>query len=161
MNARQGPPLVAIVMGSESDRPSMEAASKELDGLGIPYEIEVISAHRTPERLRAWAGGAAERGLRAIIAGAGGAAALPGAVASWTTVPVLGVPLPTSELKGVDALYAIVQMPAGVPVATFGIGTAGARNAAYFAAAMIGQLDPEVGRAYAEFRRRQAEGIRA
>jgi 5-(carboxyamino)imidazole ribonucleotide mutase len=161
VTAHQPAPVVAIVMGSESDRPIMEAASKELAKLGVSHEIKVISAHRTPELLRAWASGAAERGLRAIIAGAGAAAALPGAIASWTTVPVLGVPLPTSDLKGVDALYAIVQMPAGVPVATFAIGVAGARNAAFFAAAMVGQVDPEVRAGYEQFRRRQAEGIRA
>lgn len=132
---------VAIVMGSASDHETLRAAERALRSLEIPYEIAVVSAHRTPERMVGFAKTAAERGLRAIIAGAGGAAHLPGMIASLTTVPVLGVPIPAGELRGLDSLLSIVQMPAGVPTATFAIGEAGATNAALFAARMLAAED--------------------
>lgn len=135
-------PLVGVAMGSRSDWPTMEAACVRLDALGVPYETRVLSAHRTPDRMFAYAETAAERGLRAIIAGAGGAAHLPGMLASKTTVPVLGVPVQSKALNGLDSLLSIVQMPAGVPVATFAIGEAGAANAGLFAASLIATGDP-------------------
>lgn len=147
---------VAIVMGSESDRPTMQLAADILDALGVSTEVVVMSAHRTPEKVREYARTAKERGLRLIIAGAGMAAHLPGVIAAWTTLPVLGVPLPAGELRGQDALYSMVQMPSGVPVATFGIGNSGARNAAYFAASVLSLSDEEIGRNYEEFRKRQS-----
>ena len=150
--------MVAVVMGSQSDAPLMQEALDVLGELGIPYETAVMSAHRTPEKVRQFAQGAVERGIEVIIAGAGGAAHLPGVIAAWTALPVIGVPLPTSELRGVDALLAIVQMPAGVPVATVGIGPAGAKNAAYLAAQMLGLRHEAVRRAYEEHRRRLAGG---
>jgi 5-(carboxyamino)imidazole ribonucleotide mutase len=131
-------PLVAVVMGSKSDAEAMQPALDTLDGLGIDYEVSVISAHRTPEKARQFGLAARNNGVEVIIAAAGGAAHLPGVLASWTTVPVIGVPLATSELKGVDALYSIVQMPAGIPVACMAVGSAGAKNAAYLAAEILG-----------------------
>ena len=131
------PPLIGLVMGSDSDWPVLQAAARILKEHGLPYEAQVISAHRTPDLLFEYAASARERGLRAIIAGAGGAAHLPGMVAAKTTVPVLGVPIPTRHLKGMDSLLSIVQMPKGVPVATFAIGEAGAANAALFAVSLL------------------------
>ena len=131
------PPLVGIVMGSDSDWPVMQAAARMLDEFGVPYEARVVSAHRTPDLLFDYASTARSRGLAAIIAGAGGAAHLPGMLAAKTPVPVLGVPVPSKHLQGMDSLLAIVQMPRGVPVATFAIGEAGAANAALFAVAML------------------------
>lgn len=147
------PPKVGIVMGSQSDRPTMEAAAEVLAQLGVESEVVVISAHRTPERARQYAKTARARGIEVLIAGAGAAAHLPGVMAAWTTLPVIGVPLPGSELRGVDALLAIVQMPAGIPVATVAVGAAGAKNAAYLAAQILGLKYPEVAEAYAGYRR--------
>ena len=131
-------PLVAVVMGSQSDAEAMRPTLDILKELGIDYEISVISAHRTPEKARQYGLAARSRGIEVIIAAAGGAAHLPGVLAGWTTLPVIGVPLASSELKGIDALYSIVQMPAGIPVACMSVGTAGAKNAAYFAAEILG-----------------------
>lgn len=149
-------PRVAIVMGSESDRGYMSETEKLLGELGIPCRLDVMSAHRTPTKVHELASSARESGIDVIIAGAGGAAHLPGVIASWTTVPVIGVPLPTSDLNGLDALLAIVQMPAGVPVATVAVGKAGARNAAILAAQIIATGDETV-RAAVE-RHRQSIG---
>lgn len=137
-------PRVAIVMGSESDRPFMSETEKLLGDLGIPSRLDVMSAHRTPAKVHELAATAREQGIEVVIAGAGGAAHLPGVIASWTTLPVIGVPLPTSDLNGLDALLAIVQMPAGVPVATVAVGKAGARNAAILAAQIIATGDETV-----------------
>lgn len=134
--------LVGIVMGSESDRSKMEGAEEVLRELEVPYEIEVMSAHRTPDRVSEYAGNAAENGLKVMIAGAGMAAHLAGAVAARTTLPVIGVPLDGSPLLGLDALLATVQMPPGVPVATVAVGKAGAKNAGYLAAQIIALSDP-------------------
>ncbi len=123
-------PLVGIAMGSKSDAEAMQPALDALDQLGIEYEVSVISAHRTPEKARQYGMNARGRGLEVIIAGAGGAAHLPGVLASWTTIPVIGVPIPTSAIRGLDALLSIVQMPAGIPVACVALGSAGAKNAA-------------------------------
>lgn len=131
------PPLIGLVMGSDSDWPVLQAAALILKEHGVPYEAQVVSAHRTPDLLFEYAATARERGLRAIIAGAGGAAHLPGMVAAKTTLPVLGVPIPSRHLKGMDSLLSIVQMPKGVPVATFAIGEAGAANAALFAVSLL------------------------
>lgn len=149
-------PLVAVVMGSESDRPTMQLAADILNSLGVSNEVVVMSAHRTPEKVREYAATAQEKGIRLFIAGAGMAAHLPGVIAAWTTLPVIGVPLPAGELRGQDALYSMVQMPAGVPVATFGIGNSGARNAAYFAASVLALTDETIRAKYEEFRRRQS-----
>ena len=137
-------PLVGIVMGSESDRPTMQRCFEVLDGYGVPHEVVVRSAHRDPEGCREWATSAEARGLKVLIAAAGGAAHLPGVVAAWTDLPVVGVPVPTAHLGGQDSLYSIVQMPAGIPVATMAIGEAGARNAAWFAARILGLADAGV-----------------
>jgi len=145
-------PLVAVVMGSKSDTEAMQPALDVLKGLGIDYEVSVISAHRTPEKARQYGLSARSRGIEVIIAAAGGAAHLPGVLASWTTLPVIGVPLATSELKGIDALYAIVQMPAGIPVASMAIGTAGAKNAAYLAAEILGLKHDKIRQAYEKYR---------
>jgi len=136
------PPIVGLIMGSQSDWPTMRRAAAVLDQLGIGYEAKVVSAHRTPDLMADYARGAQGRGLRAIIAGAGGAAHLPGMVASWTALPVLGVPVQSRALQGMDSLLSIAQMPGGVPVATFAIGEAGAKNAALFAARMLATTDP-------------------
>jgi 5-(carboxyamino)imidazole ribonucleotide mutase len=151
-------PRVGVVMGSKSDAPTMQLTLDVLAEMGIEAEQVVVSAHRTPEKAREYGTTARARGLQVLIAGAGMAAALPGALASWTTLPVIGVPLPGSALNGVDALYAIVQMPAGVPVATVAIGNAGARNAAYLAAQIIGLHDERVRAAYDAYREKQAGG---
>lgn len=135
-------PLVGIVMGSQSDWPTMEGAAEVLAELGVPHEVRILSAHRTPDRMFAYAEAAADRGLRAIVAGAGGAAHLPGMLAAKTRVPVLGVPVKGWALDGLDSLYSIVQMPRGIPVATFAIGPAGAMNAGLFATATIAVTDP-------------------
>ncbi|HZV21902.1 MAG TPA: 5-(carboxyamino)imidazole ribonucleotide mutase [Hyphomicrobiales bacterium] len=135
-------PPVAIIMGSQSDWPIMKAAAAVLDELGVAYEARIVSAHRTPERLYAFARGAKASGVKVIIAGAGGAAHLPGMTAALTTLPVLGVPISTTALEGVDALYSIVQMPAGVPVGTLAIGEAGAFNAGLLAAQFLAVSDP-------------------
>ncbi|SNS49948.1 5-(carboxyamino)imidazole ribonucleotide mutase [Tropicimonas sediminicola] len=135
-------PKVGIIMGSQSDWPTMKEAAKILEELGVPFETKIVSAHRTPDRLWAYGKSAAERGLKAIVAGAGGAAHLPGMVASKTRVPVIGVPVQTRALSGVDSLYSIVQMPKGFPVATMAIGAAGAANGGLMAAAILANEDP-------------------
>jgi 5-(carboxyamino)imidazole ribonucleotide mutase len=149
-------PLVGVVMGSKSDWETLRHASETLEELGVPHEVRVVSAHRTPDLLFEYASGAEERGLVAIIAGAGGAAHLPGMLAAKTIVPVLGVPVHTQALAGVDSLLSIVQMPAGIPVATLAIGRAGAVNAALFAAAIAGKRD-----ALHAYRKRQTESVLA
>jgi 5-(carboxyamino)imidazole ribonucleotide mutase len=150
---------VGIIMGSQSDWETMQHASDTLDRLNISYETRIVSAHRTPERLYEYARTARSRGLRVIIAGAGGAAHLPGMVAALTPLPVLGVPIESGALKGVDSLLAIVQMPAGIPVATFAIGRAGAVNAALFAAAILGLSDAVAEQALDNWRHTQTQGV--
>jgi 5-(carboxyamino)imidazole ribonucleotide mutase len=150
---------IGIIMGSQSDWETMRHAAATLDRLGIPYETRIVSAHRTPDRLYDYARTARGRGLKAIIAGAGGAAHLPGMAAAMTTLPVLGVPVESRTLRGVDSLLSIVQMPAGVPVATFAIGQAGAVNAALFAAAILALSDPKTAAALTEWRRAQTEAV--
>ncbi|WP_168626417.1 MULTISPECIES: 5-(carboxyamino)imidazole ribonucleotide mutase [unclassified Cryobacterium] len=142
-------PLVAVVMGSDSDWSVMSAAAEVLDEFGVPYEVEVVSAHRTPEKMIRFGTDAAARGIRSIIAGAGGAAHLPGMLASVTTLPVIGVPVPLAKLDGLDSLLSIVQMPAGIPVATVSIG--GARNAGILAVRMLASGDPELTAQLADF----------
>ena len=149
-------PLVAVIMGSSSDWPTLRHASEVLTSFGIAHESRVVSAHRTPNAMAEFARSAEERGLRAIIAGAGGAAHLPGMVAAQTTVPVLGVPVQSRVLRGVDSLLSIVQMPAGVPVATLSIGESGAKNAALFAVAMLASDNPELRSRLQKFREEQA-----
>jgi 5-(carboxyamino)imidazole ribonucleotide mutase len=146
-------------MGSRSDWETMRHACAALSELGVPHEARVVSAHRTPERLFAYAKGAAGRGLKAIIAGAGGAAHLPGMVASLTALPVLGVPVESAAMKGQDSLLSIVQMPAGVPVATFAIGKAGAANAGLFAASLLALADPALAARLAAWREAQTRGV--
>ncbi|MDI6748759.1 MAG: 5-(carboxyamino)imidazole ribonucleotide mutase [Rhodocyclaceae bacterium] len=143
-------PLVGIVMGSDSDWPVMQAAAQVLDEFGVAYEAKVVSAHRTPDLLFDYAASAFDRGLKAIIAGAGGAAHLPGMLAAKTIVPILGVPVPSKHLNGLDSLLSIVQMPKGVPVATFAIGEAGAANAALTAIAILATADDTVGKELAK-----------
>ena len=155
----QGAPLVGIVMGSRSDWDTMQHAAAKLEALGVPHEVRVVSAHRTPDVLFDYAETAASRGLRAIIAGAGGAAHLPGMLAAKPAVPVLGVPVQSKALNGMDSLLSIVQMPAGIPVATFAIGNAGASNAALFAAAMLAADQPAIADALDAFRRKQTEDV--
>lgn len=150
--------LVAIVMGSKSDTGLMQECEALLDKLGIAHESQVMSAHRTPDKVREFASTAVERGIEVIIAAAGGAAALPGAVKAYTRLPVIGVPIPSSELRGVDSLYAIVQLPPGVPVATVAIGSWGARNAALLAAEILALGHEDVRAAYEDFRRAQSSG---
>ena len=152
-------PAIGIIMGSQSDWPTMQAASRILDQLGIPYEARIVSAHRTPDRLYDYAKSAEERGLKAIIAGAGGAAHLPGMAAAITRVPVLGVPVQSRALDGMDSLLSIVQMPGGVPVATFAIGEAGAKNAALFAAAMLATTDAALAGRLDDFRQQQTQNV--
>ena len=161
MTATAPSPLVGIVMGSRSDWETMRHAAQKLDALGVAYEVKVVSAHRTPDVLFAYADDAAARGLRAIIAGAGGAAHLPGMLASKTAVPVLGVPVQSKALNGMDSLLSIVQMPAGIPVATFAIGVAGAANAALFAAALLAPQHPGIAAALEAFRKRQTDEVMA
>jgi 5-(carboxyamino)imidazole ribonucleotide mutase len=151
--------LVGIIMGSASDWETMQAAAETLDRLGIAYEVRVVSAHRTPDLLFEYAHQARERGLEVLIAGAGGAAHLPGMAAAKTTLPVLGVPVQSKTLGGLDSLLSIVQMPAGVPVATFAIGTAGATNAALCAAAILANQHPAVQTALEAFREKQTAAV--
>ena len=157
----QQAPLVGVIMGSSSDWDTMQHATQLLDEFGVSYEARVVSAHRMPDDMFAYAESAVQRGLQAIIAGAGGAAHLPGMVAAKTTVPVLGVPVPGRHLQGVDSLHSIVQMPKGVPVATFAIGQAGAANAALFAVAMLANNDATLRQKLHDFRTRQTEAARA
>ncbi|TWI00223.1 5-(carboxyamino)imidazole ribonucleotide mutase [Luteimonas cucumeris] len=159
MSANPDHPLVGVVMGSRSDWETMQHAVQKLDMLGVPHEVRVVSAHRTPDVLFEYAASAAQRGLRAIIAGAGGAAHLPGMLAAKTAVPVLGVPVQSKALNGMDSLLSIVQMPAGIPVATFAIGNAGASNAALFAAAMLSAERMDIAAALAAFRQRQTDEV--
>jgi 5-(carboxyamino)imidazole ribonucleotide mutase len=154
-------PLVAIIMGSDSDWPVMKAAAAILDDFGVPYDARVVSAHRTPDLMFEFAENAAARGYRAIIAGAGGAAHLPGMVAAKTTLPVLGVPVPSKHLQGQDSLLSIVQMPRGIPVATFAIGEAGAANAGLFAVAQLATTDKTLADKLAAFRQLQSEKVLA
>jgi 5-(carboxyamino)imidazole ribonucleotide mutase len=153
--------LVGVIMGSQSDWDTMQHAADMLEALGIPFETCVVSAHRTPDRMFEYAEQAAGRGLQVIIAGAGGAAHLPGMVAAKTLVPVLGVPVPSKALGGMDSLLSIAQMPAGIPVGTLAIGAAGASNAALLAAAIIGNQFPEIRRALEHFRAERREAVLA
>ena len=152
-------PVVGVVMGSSSDWEVMRHAAAQLAALEIPYEARVVSAHRTPDMMFDYAASAQSRGLACIIAGAGGAAHLPGMLAAKTTVPVLGVPVPSRYLKGMDSLLSIVQMPKGIPVATFAIGEAGAANAALFAAAMLALHDQKIAQRLQDFRQAQLEAV--
>ena len=151
--------MIGIVMGSTSDWETMKAAAKMLEDFGVAYEAKAMSAHRTPREVAAWAEGAAARGMKAIIAAAGGAAHLAGVVAAHTTVPVLGVPMPSKHLQGLDSLLSTVQMPKGIPVATFAIGEAGAANAALFAVAILAVTDKAMAKKLHEFRARQTEAV--
>ncbi|MEO8145288.1 MAG: 5-(carboxyamino)imidazole ribonucleotide mutase [Betaproteobacteria bacterium] len=151
--------LVGIVMGSTSDWETMKAAAKVLEEFGVPYEAKAMSAHRTPKAVAEWTEGAAGRGVQAIIAAAGGAAHLAGVVAAHTTLPVLGVPMPSKHLQGLDSLLSTVQMPKGIPVATFAIGEAGAANAALFAVAMLALSDADMRKKLAAFRVKQTEAV--
>jgi 5-(carboxyamino)imidazole ribonucleotide mutase len=154
-------PLVALVMGSDSDWDTMKHAAAQLDAFGVPHEARVLSAHRMPDEMFEFAEDALPRGLRCIIAGAGGAAHLPGMLAAKTPVPILGVPVPSKYLRGEDSLLSIVQMPKGIPVATFAIGEAGAANAALFAIAVLAATDPVLARKLAAFRVKQTAAARA
>jgi len=154
-------PIVAVVMGSTSDWPVMQHATEYLENFGIEYQARVVSAHRTPDLLAEFAKTAAANSIHCIIAGAGGAAHLPGMLAANTTVPVLGVPVPTEHLQGQDSLYSIVQMPKGVPVATFAIGKAGAINAALFAVSMLAQQDSSLAQKLVDFRASQHDSVLA
>jgi 5-(carboxyamino)imidazole ribonucleotide mutase len=145
-------PLVGVIVGSKSDQPLVEETSEVLEQLGIEHEVVVASAHRTPERVMEWASSARDRGIEVVIAAAGGSAGLPGVVASWTTLPVIGVPVPSSDLDGVDSLYAIAQMPPGIPVACVAIGSWGARNAAFLAAQILGIKHDGIRQAYDDYR---------
>jgi 5-(carboxyamino)imidazole ribonucleotide mutase len=152
-------PLVGVVMGSQSDWETMRHAAEALAALGVPHETRVVSAHRTPDRLVAYAREAESRGLRVLIAGAGGAAHLPGMLAAMTLLPVLGVPVESKSLRGVDSLLSIVQMPRGIPVGTLAIGAAGAANAGLLAGAILARSSPAIREALAAFRQRQTEGV--
>ncbi|HEY6968931.1 MAG TPA: 5-(carboxyamino)imidazole ribonucleotide mutase [Candidatus Angelobacter sp.] len=152
-------PLVSIVMGSDSDLEIMNEAAKALDQFGIPYEIDVTSAHRSPARTSEFARKAATRGIKAIIAGAGGAAHLAGVIAAETTIPVIGVPIPSTSLNGLDSLLSVVQMPAGIPVATVAIGKAGATNAGILAAQIIGLSDGAIADKLRQHKQKLAEGV--
>jgi 5-(carboxyamino)imidazole ribonucleotide mutase len=152
--------VIGIVMGSTSDWDIMKAAAKMLEEFGVPHEAKAMSAHRTPQLVSEWAASAAQRGLKAIIAGAGGAAHLAGVVAAHTTLPVLGVPMPSKHLQGLDSLLSTVQMPKGIPVATFAIGEAGAANAALFAVAMLALSDERLAAKLKDFRKKQAEAVK-
>ena len=159
--AQQRAPLIAVVMGSDSDWPTMQAAAVMLKDFGVPFETRVVSAHRTPDLLFDYASTAADRGLKAIIAGSGGAAHLPGMLAAKSILPVLGVPVQSKALSGKDSLLSIVQMPKGIPVATFAIGEAGAANAALFAVAMLATSDAGLAQRLSEFRQTQAAKVLA
>lgn len=150
-------PQVGIVMGSKSDNDYVQETVEVLDQMGVEHEVVVASAHRTPQKVADYASTARDRGIEVLIAAAGGAAALPGAIAAWTSLPVIGIPVPSSDLKGVDSLYAIAQMPPGIPVACVAIGSWGARNAGYLAAQIVGLKDDNVRRAYEEYR----EGLKS
>jgi 5-(carboxyamino)imidazole ribonucleotide mutase len=154
-----GKPEVGIIMGSRSDWPTMRHAAETLETLGIAHETRIVSAHRTPKRMADYAEGARARGIKVIIAGAGGAAHLPGMTASYTTLPVLGVPVESHALKGVDSLHSIVQMPAGIPVGTLAIGKAGAINAALLAASILSLSDARVAEALARWRASQTDSV--
>jgi 5-(carboxyamino)imidazole ribonucleotide mutase len=151
--------MIGIVMGSTSDWETMKTAAKMLEEFGVAYEAKAMSAHRTPREVAAWAEGAAARGMKAIIAAAGGAAHLAGVVAAHTTLPVLGVPMPSKHLQGLDSLLSTVQMPKGIPVATFAIGEAGAANAALFAVAILAVTDKAMAKKLHDFRARQTEAV--
>jgi 5-(carboxyamino)imidazole ribonucleotide mutase len=151
--------MIGIVMGSTSDWETMKAAAKMLEDFGVAYEAKAMSAHRTPREVAAWAEGAAARGMKAIIAAAGGAAHLAGVVAAHTTIPVLGVPMPSKHLQGLDSLLSTVQMPKGIPVATFAIGEAGAANAALFAVAILAVTDKAIAKKLHDFRAKQTEAV--
>ena len=150
-------PLVGVIMGSSSDEAIVDETVKVLEELGVDYEVRVMSAHRAPDRVREYATTARERGIEVFIAAAGGAAALPGVLASWSTLPVIGVPLASSELKGLDALMAVAQMPPGIPVACVAIGSWGARNAAYLAAEILGIKHDSIREAYEQYRTKLRE----
>jgi 5-(carboxyamino)imidazole ribonucleotide mutase len=152
-------PLVGLIMGSQSDWPCLRAAADTLESLGVPYESKIVSAHRTPDRMSAYAKTAANRGLKVIIAAAGGAAHLPGMTASMTTLPVLGVPIESKALKGLDSLLSIVQMPGGIPVATFAIGEPGAKNAALHAVAILALSDDALATRLADWRKKQTDSV--
>jgi 5-(carboxyamino)imidazole ribonucleotide mutase len=151
--------MIGIVMGSASDWETMKAAAKMLEEFGVAYEAKAMSAHRTPHAVAEWAQGARKAGMKAIIAAAGGAAHLAGVVAAHTTLPVLGVPMPSRHLQGLDSLLSTVQMPKGIPVATFAIGEAGAANAALFAVALLALADPGMANKLDEFRKKQTEAV--
>jgi len=151
--------VIGIVMGSTSDWETMKAAAKVLEEFGVPYEAKAMSAHRTPHAVAEWASGAQKNGKKAIIAAAGGAAHLAGVVAAHTTLPVLGVPMPSKHLQGLDSLLSTVQMPKGIPVATFAIGEAGAANAALFAVALLALSDPAMQKKLSDFRAKQTEAV--
>ena len=150
-------PLVGLVLGSRTDEPLIQGTLEVLGQMKIDHEMVVMSAHRTPEKVMEYAQGARSRGIEVIIGAAGGSAGLPGVLASWTTLPIIGVPLPTSDLKGIDALYAIAQMPPGIPVACVAVGSWGARNAAFLAAQILGIKHEEIRQAYEEYR----EGLKS
>lgn len=152
-------PLIGLIMGSQSDWPTLRHAAETLTELGVPHEARVISAHRTPDRLAAYAKSAQGRGLRVIVAAAGGAAHLPGMCAAWTVLPVLGVPIESPQLKGLDSLLSIVQMPPGIPVGTLAIGRAGAVNAALLATAILAITDPALAERLDAFRQAQTESV--
>ncbi len=158
-NPQRSAPLVGVIMGSRSDWETMRHVVETLDALGVPHEAKVVSAHRTPKRMVAYAEAAAGRGLKVIVAGAGGAAHLPGMVASMTALPVFGVPVQSKTLSGLDSLLSIVQMPAGVPVGTLAIGRAGAVNAGLLAASVVALDDAKVAAVLAEWRQRQTDGV--
>ncbi len=149
-------PLVGVLVGSKTDEPLIQDTLKVLTDMGIPHEFNAMSVHRAPQRVADYVSAAEGRGIEVIIAGAGGSAALPGVVASWTTLPVIGIPLPTSDMDGIDSLHTIVQMPPGVPVACVAIGAWGARNAAYLAASILGIKHDAIKKAYSDYR----EGLR-
>ena len=150
-------PQVGVIMGSASDEAVVQETVNTLEQMKIDYEVRVLSAHRTPDRVREYAQQARERGIQVLIAAAGGSAALGGALASWTTLPVIGIPLASSELKGMDALLATAQMPPGIPVACMAVGSWGARNAAYYAAEILGLNNEEIRQAYEDYRRELRE----
>ena len=150
-------PLVGVVMGSSSDRSYVDETSEVLDQLGVEHEVVVASAHRTPDKVREYTTSARERGIEVLIAAAGGSAGLPGVMASWTTLPIIGIPLPSSDLNGVDALHAIAMMPPGIPVACVAIGSWGARNAAFLAAQILGAKHDDIRQAYDDYR----EGLKS
>ena len=152
-------PLVGIVMGSSSDWETMKAAAKMLEEFGVAYEAKAMSAHRTPQSVAEWTESAPKRGMKCLIAAAGGAAHLAGVVAAHTTLPVLGVPMPSKHLQGLDSLLSTVQMPKGIPVATFAIGEAGAANAALFAVALLALSDPSMQKKLSDFRVKQTEAV--